>query len=234
MKKIVLVAYLLLSVTLAVGQSQKNSVVLIQTSMGNIKVMLYNETPEHRDNFLKLVNGNFYDGLLFHRVINNFMIQGGDPESKNAGKDTHLGMGGTDYTLPAEIVFPKYYHKRGALAAARQGDAVNPDRKSNGSQFYLVEGKTYSDSELDAMEQRVSRNISSQEPFHYNNEQRLTYKTVGGTPHLDGQYTVFGEIIEGFDVLQKISDVKTNEADRPEEDVKIITMKILRKVRNNR
>lgn len=231
MRKIVFIFALLFSMTLAAAKPEKNSVVLIQTTMGDIKVMLYNDTPIHRDNFLKLVNEGYYDGLLFHRVINNFMIQGGDPESKNAEKGQRLGMGGPDYTLPAEIVFPKYCHKRGALAAARIGDAANPERESNGSQFYIVEGKTYTDDELKTMEQRVAQNVSSQEPFHYSYEQRLIYKTVGGTPHLDGQYTVFGEIIEGFDVLQKISDVKTDDADRPEEDVKIITMKILKSIK---
>ena len=157
------------------------------------------------------------------------MIQAGDPESKTADSLAQLGAGGLGYTVPAEIEFPKFYHKRGALAAARQGDMVNPERKSSSCQFYIVQGKTFTDAELDQMEKRLQFQLRMKEPFKYTDEQRLTYKTFGGTPHLDGQYTVFGEVVEGFDVLQKISEVETGRADRPKEDIKILKVKVCRK-----
>ena len=211
---------MIVSLTVGAQSSKKNTMVEIKTSLGDIKVMLYAETPQHRDNFIKLVNEGFYEGTLFHRVIKEFMIQAGDPESKGAGLDKQLGAGGPGYTIPAEILCPQFYHKRGALAAARQGDQVNPERKSSGSQFYIVEGKTFSDQELDAIERRVGMSMRSAEPFKYTDEQRLIYKTVGGTPHLNGQYTVFGEVVEGFDVLQKTADAKTQRGDRTIADIK--------------
>ncbi len=164
--------------------------VRIHTNVGDIIVRLYNETPIHRDNFVKLVNEGYYDGTLFHRVIKNFMIQGGDPNSKGAPAGVHLGAGGPDYTLEAEIR-DSIFHKRGALAAARQGDATNPERRSSGSQFYIVWGRT-------------SR----------------------GTPHLDGGYTVFGEVEEGLDVVEKIQAMPTAPDDRPLEDV-VLQMTVL-------
>ncbi|MBO4541749.1 MAG: peptidylprolyl isomerase [Bacteroidales bacterium] len=170
---------------------QKETLVLISTSMGDIKVKLYNETPLHRDNFIKLVKEGYYNGLLFHRVINNFMIQGGDPDSKNAPSGQMLGNGGPDYTIPAEII-PELKHVKGSLAAARMGDQVNPKRESSGSQFYIVQNDN-------------------------------------GTPHLDGAYTIFGQTIEGMDVIDKIAQVKTDRFNRPIEDVKIISMKIVKK-----
>ncbi|MDR2407110.1 MAG: peptidylprolyl isomerase [Bacteroidales bacterium] len=166
------------------------TIVLLKTTMGNMKIKLYNETPLHRDNFIKLVNEKYYDGLLFHRVINNFMIQGGDPNSRNAPAGQQLGMGGPGYTIPAEIL-PQFKHKKGAVAAARMGDQVNPKKESSGSQFYIV----------------------------HNND---------GTPHLDGAYTVFGEVIKGMDVIDKIANVQTGTADRPTVDVKIISASIVK------
>jgi cyclophilin family peptidyl-prolyl cis-trans isomerase len=199
-----------------VAQTEKK--VLIKTNYGNITIKLYNETPIHRDNFLKLVKEKYYDGILFHRVINQFMIQAGDPNSRNALPDAQLGSGGPGYTLPAEIS-PKYFHKYGVLSAARIGDNVNPQRRSSGSQFYIVQGKTYTIQELTALESRLNTK--------WTEEQINAYTTIGGTPHLDAQYTVFGEVIEGFDVLNKIAGVKTGVGDRPIEDVKILEMTIL-------
>ena len=235
MKKIVLsllICFVAVGVIAAKPQrikKQKQKMVKIETTLGTIKVKLYDETPLHRDNFLKLVEDEFYEGVLFHRVIKDFMIQAGDPESKTADSLVHLGAGGLGYTVPAEIVFPQLYHKRGVLAAARQGDMVNPERKSSSCQFYIVQGKTFTDEELDQMEMRLTYQLRLKEPFKYTEEQRIAYKTFGGTPHLDGQYTVFGEVVEGFDVLQKISEAKIGQADRPKEDIRIIKMKVVKK-----
>ncbi len=197
---------------------KKDTKVLIKTSKGDMTAILYAGTPYHSANFIKLVKNNFYNGLLFHRVIENFMIQGGDPESKNATPGQHLGSGGPGYTVPAEIT-PRYFHKKGALSAARTGDQMNPTRRSSGSQFYIVTGKVYSGAELDKLAQ-MNKTV-------FTDEQRKAYTTVGGTPFLDGQYTVFGEIIEGIDVAVAISKVKKDRSDRPEADVKIISMKII-------
>ena len=207
----------------------KPKMVKIETTLGIIKVRLYDETPLHRDNFLKLVEESFYHDLLFHRVIKDFMIQAGDPESRTADSTVRLGSGGLGYTIPAEIKFPEFYHKRGALAAARLGDVVNPERASSACQFYLVQGKCYTDQELDDVEHRLNMVLRSATPFKYSEAQRRQYKTFGGTPHLDGQYTVFGEIIEGFDVLDKISAVEVGKGDRPKEDVKILSMKVVKR-----
>jgi cyclophilin family peptidyl-prolyl cis-trans isomerase len=235
MKKIVL---LILICFVAVGmiaakpqrvKKQRQKMVKIETTLGTIKVKLYDETPLHRDNFLKLVKDEFYEGVLFHRVIKDFMIQAGDPESKTADSTARLGAGGLGYTVPAEIDFPKFYHKRGALAAARQGDMVNPEKKSSSCQFYIVQGQTFTDEQLNQMEMRLTYQLRMKEPFKYTEEQRTVYKTFGGTPHLDGQYTVFGEVIEGFDVLQKISEVKTSRGDRPVEDIRILKVKLCKK-----
>lgn len=246
------------------------TLVKIETSAGDIKVKLYNETPKHRDNFIKLVKEGTYEGTLFHRVIKDFMIQAGDPESKNAPKGKMLGAGDVGYTVPAEFVYPKFFHKKGALSAARQGDAVNPKKESSGCQFYIVTGKVYNDSTLLQMERQMNENkvsvffnelakkhmkeiykmrkandedglydlqekliaqaqeLAAKEPeFRFTPEQVEAYTTVGGTPHLDGEYTVFGEVVEGMDVVDKIQQVKTDRSDRPEEDVKIIKATIL-------
>ena len=227
-KAILFICVTMIALTVGAQKPGKNMIVKIETSLGDIKVMLYNETPQHRDNFIKLINESFYEGTLFHRVIKEFMIQAGDPESKNAPAGKQLGAGGPGYTVPAEIVFPQFYHKRGALAAARQGDQVNPERNSSGSQFYIVEGKTFTDNELDMIEQRLTMMLQMRTPFKFTDQQRLEYKTVGGTPFLDGQYTVFGEVIEGFDVLKKIAAVETRPGDRPVEDVKILKVKVIK------
>lgn len=184
--------------------------VLIQTDYGNMKVMLYNSTPKHRDNFIKLVKDGFYNDLLFHRVIQNFMIQGGDPDSRNAAPGAPLGMGGPGYEIDPEIGAP---HLKGALSAARKGDAMNPQRRSSGSQFYIVQGKPITDEELNATE--------LQKGIRYNPEQRRLYKEIGGSPFLDAEYTVFGEVVEGLDVIDKIAAVPTAPGDRPTQDVKM-------------
>lgn len=194
----------------------KERTALISTQYGDIKVKLYNETPQHRDNFVKLVEQGFYDGTLFHRIIKEFMIQGGDPNSKNAQPGAMLGNGGPGYTIPAEIL-PGLIHKKGALSAARLGDQMNPKRESSGSQFYVVQGKKWTDDEL---------NMFAQRGLKLTPEQREIYKTIGGTPHLDGAYTVFGEVVEGLDVLDKIAATPTGQVDRPIEDIKM-TVKML-------
>ncbi|MBR1964233.1 MAG: peptidylprolyl isomerase [Muribaculaceae bacterium] len=247
-----------------------SAMVDIKTSLGDIRILLYGETPKHRDNFIKLVESDFYNGTLFHRVINKFMIQAGDPDSKGAAPGKMLGAGGPGYQIDAEIVYPKYFHKRGALAAARQGDQVNPERKSSGSQFYIVTGDVVNDSAIKQMEQHLNMQQQQQifnqlvmkhrdqimvmqqnqdnaglqalqqqliketeaeaakNPLKLTPEQIEAYTSVGGTPHLDNQYTVFGEIVSGMDVVAKIEKVKTDQADRPTEDVKIISMEIVK------
>lgn len=192
---------------------------LIETSKGNMKCILYEQTPMHADNFIKLVNNRIYNGVLFHRVIKDFMIQTGDPDSKKAPKGTLLGTGGVGYTVPAEF-HPDLYHKNGAIAAARQGDQTNPNRESNGSQFYIVQGEVFTDEYLDQMENSCAH-------IKFTAEQRMVYKAVGGTPHLDYAYTVFGEVIEGFEVIDIIAAEPVDERDRPLDDVKIIKITVL-------
>ena len=248
----------------------KMTKVKLETSLGDIVVELYNETPQHRDNFVKLVKEGYYDGVLFHRVIKDFMIQTGDGNSKTAGPDAMLGDGDPGYTIEAEFVYPKYFHKRGALAAARTADQVNPERRSSGSQFYIVTGKIYSSDELKMMTQRMAdmrkqdifRRLlnenrtrveelqktqdmaalqelqneliqkteaeAAENPFTLTDEQIDAYTSVGGTPHLDGQYTVFGEVIEGMDVVDKIQNTTTGRADRPTVDIKIVKATIVK------
>lgn len=200
--------------------SKKETKVEITTNYGSIKIKLYNETPQHRDNFIKLVKQGFYDSTLFHRVISNFMIQGGDPDSKDAQKGELLGEGDVGYTLPAEFN-SNYIHKKGALAAARQGDNVNPNKRSSGCQFYIVQGRKYSKDEVD----NIIKN--KKDRVNYTEDQYKIYETIGGTPHLDMDYTVFGEVIEGLDVIDKIAAVKKDRRDRPVEDVKM-TIKIIK------
>ncbi len=190
--------------------------VQVRTTAGTMVVALYNETSVHRDNFLKLVRERAYDSLLFHRVIPGFMVQGGDPESRLATPGAPLGSGGPGYTLPAEVV-PGLIHRRGALAAARQSDEVNPDRRSSGSQFYIVHGRTYASDELD---QVAARNARYGAPVNYTEEQRRAYATEGGAPHLDGSYTVFGEVVEGFEVLDAIANAPCDGRDRPLADIR--------------
>ena len=232
--------------------------VKIETTLGDIIVRLYDETPIHRDNFVKLVKEGYYDGTLFHRVIKDFMIQGGDPDSKGAPAGKMLGVGGPDYTLESEIK-DNLYHKRGALAAARQGDEVNPERRSSGSQFYIVWGQVYKENQLnqlgkqirmqkvqdafndlakarreEIMQMRRERNRAGLQELQdqliaeaenkvgkqgLTDEQMQLYSTVGGTPHLDGQYTVFGEVEEGLNVVEQIQNTATGRADRPTNDI---------------
>ena len=224
MKKTIIL--LLMLAFTALGKAQSNEV-LFETTEGNIRVMLYDDTPIHRDNFLKLVNEQFYDSLLFHRVIKSFMIQGGDPTSKTAEPGTTLGTGELDYTLEPEFRTPKHYHRRGALAMAREGDRVNPERRSSGCQFYIVWGKTYSTKDLEAIQQRVKEATNGAADI--TPEMFWTYRKVGGTPHLDGQYTVFGEITEGLDVVERIQKVFTDTYDRPVDDVRILHATVIKK-----
>lgn len=200
--------------------------VLIETGEGNIRIALYNETPAHRDNFIKLVGQGFYDGLIFHRVINRFMIQTGDSASRNAQPGQLLGNSDEGYTIPAEIRFPTLYHKRGAVAAARESDNKNPDRASSASQFYIVYGRRFNDEMLDKTQQSLDN--STQGTVKLTEDLREAYKKKGGTPHLDGQYTVFGEVVEGLDVVEKIQWADTDENDRPKEDIKIIRATVVK------
>lgn len=250
--------------------------VLIHTNIGDIKVKLYDETPLHRDNFIKLVRKGFYDDILFHRVIKNFMIQTGDPESKNADRTKMLGVGGPGYTIPAEISM-KHVHKKGALAAARLGSEMNPSKASSGSQFYIVVGQALTEEILNQNEHQIleakrgelinsylakpenknmmptldsCRNKGDKEGFdkivqkittdldsdfkkldsiRYTAKQRAEYIEKGGAPHLDNDYTIFGEVIEGLDIVDKISLVTTDSNDRPLEDIKILSITILKK-----
>lgn len=266
---------LLFFVTISTAFSQKsNRIILIETNYGNMKIKLYNETPLHRDNFIRLIHKHYFDNLLFHRVIKNFMIQGGDPDSKNAPKGKLLGNGGPGYTIPAEFN-PKLFHKKGVIAAAREGDNVNPEKRSSGSQFYIVEGQVFTNDQLNMMEKKLNRRRQHEFIAKYINkkenqalrnkldslqknkqnekiqillqkienktqtefdkkhkltftpEQRKAYTTIGGTPHLDGSYTVFGEVISGIDVIDKIAAVKTDKHDRPLKDV-VMKIKIIK------
>lgn len=220
------VAFILLfSVFVTAQKPQKNSLVLISTVYGDIKLSLYNETPKHRDNFLKLVKSGIYDSTLFHRIIKDFMIQGGDPDSKNAASGVALGEGGLGYTIPAEFM-PTFIHKKGVLAAAREGDAVNPEKASSSCQFYIVQGRKFTRAEIDKM--LKGKNARRDTKIEYTEEQYKTYETIGGTPHLDMDYTVFGEVIEGLEVLDKIAAVEKDKRDRPLVDIKM-TIKIVKK-----
>ena len=250
--------------TTKMAQPTDNKTVKVEvsTTMGNFTVLLYGDTPEHRDNFVKLVKDHTYDSTLFHRVINEFMVQAGDPESKTAKPGQRLGAGELGYTLPAEIVFPKHYHKRGALAAARQGDQVNPERRSSSSQFYVVTGRKLEKPQLKQMQMQQtfyalaeqhkaeirdlqqkrdtaalmklqnqliadSEKAIAEGKSPMSNEMVDVYANVGGAPHLDGQYTVFGEVIAGMDTIDKIEKAETDAADRPKEDIRILSMKIV-------
>ena len=210
----------LFSLCISVFAQEKEIQVQINTDKGKITVKLYNETPLHRDNFIKLVKANQYDGLLFHRVIRQFMIQAGDINSKDAPADQKLGDGDLGYTIPAEIVYPQYFHQNGQLCAARTEDELNPEKASSASQFYIVTGKFYTENELNKME--LERNIK------FTPEQRQAYMNQGGAPHLDGEYTVFGEVVKGNKVIDKIQFVPTDLNDRPIKNIKIKSMKIIK------
>ena len=249
-------------------ENEKRTLVKLETTMGNITVALYNETPKHRDNFIKLVKEGVYDSTLFHRVIKQFMIQAGDPDSKNASDTAMLGSGDVGYTLPAEFN-PKFFHKKGVLAAARQGDDVNPEKASSGCQFYIVTGRKFTEPQLLGMENKINEQheealfdslarqhmkeiykmrkagdnagllelqdtleaqarelTDKEEKFRFTPEQIKAYSTVGGAPHLDGSYTVFGEVTEGMEVVENIEIAKTNRADRPVENIRILKASI--------
>lgn len=245
--------------------------VLMHTSMGDIQLKLYNETPKHRDNFIQLVKDGTYNGLLFHRVIKDFMIQGGDVTSKDAPMNKSLGAGDLGYTVPAEFNYPKYFHKKGALCAARTGDEVNPERASSASQFYIVTGKKYSEAESNQMEKQLENRLKQSifarlqaenkpkimEYYRSGNKEELAilrdtligkteleaekrkdetklpkelreiYKTEGGVPFLDNQYTVYGEVVKGIEVVEAIQNVKTNKQDRPTENVVITSVELI-------
>lgn len=249
-------------------ENEKRTLVKLETTMGNITVALYNETPKHRDNFIKLVKEGVYDSTLFHRVIKQFMIQAGDPDSKNASDTAMLGSGDVGYTIPAEFN-PKFFHKKGVLAAARQGDDVNPEKASSGCQFYIVTGRKFTEPQLLGMENKINEQreealfdslarqhmkeiykmrkagdnagllelqdtleaqarelADKEEKFRFIPEQIKAYSTVGGAPHLDGSYTVFGEVTEGMEVVENIEIAKTNRADRPVENIRILKASI--------
>lgn len=249
-------------------ENEKRTLVKLETTMGNITVALYNETPKHRDNFIKLVKEGIYDSTLFHRVIKQFMIQAGDPDSKNASDTAMLGSGDVGYTIPAEFN-PKFFHKKGVLAAARQGDDVNPEKASSGCQFYIVTGRKFTEPQLLGMENKINEQheealfdslarqhmkeiykmrkagdnagllelqdtleaqarelADKEEKFRFTPEQIKAYSTVGGAPHLDGSYTVFGEVTEGMEVVENIEIAKTNRADRPVENIRILKASI--------
>ena len=249
-------------------ENEKRTLVKLETTMGNITVALYNETPKHRDNFIKLVKEGVYDSTLFHRVIKQFMIQAGDPDSKNASDTAMLGSGDVGYTIPAEVN-PKFFHKKGVLAAARQGDDVNPEKASSGCQFYIVTGRKFTEPQLLGMENKINEQheealfdslarqhmkeiykmrkagdnagllelqdtleaqarelADKEEKFRFTPEQIKAYSTVGGAPHLDGSYTVFGEVTEGMEVVENIEIAKTNRADRPVENIRILKASI--------
>ncbi|MBK8701554.1 MAG: peptidylprolyl isomerase [Saprospiraceae bacterium] len=191
----------------------------METTMGSLTIKLHDSTPQHRDNFIKLAETAYFDDMLFHRVINGFMIQGGDPDSKNARKGQRLGSGGPGYTIPAEFV-DGLIHIKGALSAARQGDQVNPEKKSSGSQFYIVQGKPLTAGQLEQME--------IQKKYRYTQEQKDILTQQGGTPFLDRDYTVFGQVVKGLDIIDKIAMVQTDGADRPVEDVKIIKVRVIK------
>ena len=249
-------------------ENEKLTLVKLETTMGNITVALYNETPKHRDNFIKLVKEGVYDSTLFHRVIKQFMIQAGDPDSKNASDTAMLGSGDVGYTIPAEFN-PKFFHKKGVLAAARQGDDVNPEKASSGCQFYIVTGRKFTEPQLLGMENKINEQreealfdslarqhmkeiykmrkagdnagllelqdtleaqarelADKEEKFRFTPEQIKAYSTIGGAPHLDGSYTVFGEVTEGMEVVDNIEIAKTNRADLPVENIRILKASI--------
>lgn len=200
--------------------------VMLETTMGNIRLVLYNETPQHSNNFKKLVEKGFYNGILFHRVINKFMIQAGDSTSRNAAPGALLGDVTEPYTIPAEIHYPTLLHKRGALCMAREGDDVNPERVSSAYQFYIVYGKRFDDAMLDKVQQRLDKTTQGQ--VKLTEEAREIYKRIGGTPHLDGQYTVFGEVIDGIDTVRDIQWADTDSNDRPVTDVRILKAYVIK------
>ena len=271
-KTTILFTLILCCITACTGNQKKNNnmandnatLVKIETTMGDITVKLYDETPKHKENFIKLVKEGVYDSTLFHRVIKNFMIQAGDPTSKTASATDTLGSGDVGYTIPAEFN-PKFFHKRGVLAAARQGDDVNPNKESSGCQFYIVTGRKFSEAQMinmenqmnearldtvfqalarkhmkeiykmrkandmeglmelqDSLENQDRKEVAKEPALKFTPEQIKAYTTVGGAPHLDGSYTVFGEVVDGMNVVAEIETAKTNRQDRPTQDIRIL------------
>ena len=271
-KTTILFTLILCCITACTGNQKKNNnmandnatLVKIETTMGDITVKLYDETPKHKENFIKLVKEGVYDSTLFHRVIKNFMIQAGDPTSKTASATDTLGSGDVGYTIPAEFN-PKFFHKRGVLAAARQGDDVNPNKESSGCQFYIVTGRKFSEAQMinmenqmnearldtvfqalarkhmkeiykmrkandmeglmelqDSLENQARKDVAKEPALKFTPEQIKAYTTVGGAPHLDGNYTVFGEVVDGMNVVAEIETAKTNRQDRPTQDIRIL------------
>lgn len=271
-KTTILFTLILCCITACTGNQKKNNnmandnatLVKIETTMGDITVKLYDETPKHKENFIKLVKEGVYDSTLFHRIIKNFMIQAGDPTSKTASATDTLGSGDVGYTIPAEFN-PKFFHKRGVLAAARQGDDVNPNKESSGCQFYIVTGRKFSEAQMinmenqmnearldtvfqalarkhmkeiykmrkvndmeglmelqDSLENQARKEVAKEPALKFTPEQIKAYTTVGGAPHLDGSYTVFGEVVDGMNVVAEIETAKTNRQDRPTQDIRIL------------
>ena len=271
-KTTILFTLILCCITACTGNQKKNNnmandnatLVKIETTMGDITVKLYDETPKHKENFIKLVKEGVYDSTLFHRVIKNFMIQAGDPTSKTASATDTLGSGDVGYTIPAEFN-PKFFHKRGVLAAARQGDDVNPNKESSGCQFYILTGRKFSEAQMinmenqmnearldtvfqalarkhmkeiykmrkandmeglmelqDSLENQARKEVAKEPALKFTPEQIKAYTTVGGAPHLDGNYTVFGEVVDGMNVVAEIETAKTNRQDRPTQDIRIL------------
>jgi peptidyl-prolyl cis-trans isomerase B (cyclophilin B) len=218
-KTIVLLVMLVLTTCCALAQTSTTEV-LFETTAGNIRIALFDETPQHRDNFLNNVKEHVYDSLLFHRVIKNFMVQCGDLNSKHAKPGQQLGYGDYNYTVEAEFRLPKLYHRRGMVAMAREGDRVNPERRSSACQFYIVWGQVCSDARLEKVQERLD--AATQGQVKLTPEMIEVYKTIGGTPHLDGQYTVFGEVVEGLDVVDRIQQQAVDENDRPLEDIRVL------------
>ena len=216
---------LLLLVSTSSAMAQERAEVLLETTEGNIRIALYNETPQHRDNFLKLVKMHVYDSLLFHRVIKDFMIQGGDLNSKYAKPGQPLGTGELDYTIEPEFRLPQLFHRRGVVAAAREPDEVNPEMRSGACQFYIVWGKQLNDAAISRVQQRLDTLTKGQ--VKLTPEMIEVYKTQGGTPHLDGQYTVFGEVLQGLDVVDKIQQLATDKRHRPLTDVRILRASVV-------
>ena len=265
-KRLSFLSVLFLIISCNAPGGNENTIVTVKTTLGDIRIKLYDGTPLHRDNFIRLINTGFYEGVSFHRIIKNFMVQAGDPATKS-GSVLHLPDSIKTYTIPAEFN-NQYFHKKGALAAARQGNDVNPEMRSSGTQFYIVQGVVQSDDDLNQVEQRINSNIkqtlfkklikettdsvrstgkslndaeiqeiasvkmfeylSINKDFKFSDEQRNTYKTIGGTPRLDGSYTVFGEVTEGLDIIDKMANVPTDGNDKPVNDIKIIKIKIIR------
>lgn len=220
---------LLLFLSVSAEAKTRRAEVLLVTTEGNIRLQLYNETPLHRDQFLRNVKQHVYDGVLFHRVINQFMIQSGDPLSKDAAPGVMLGDGNETKAdwVEAEFRIPEFFHRRGVLAAAREGDEVNPEKKSSSTQFYIVTGRTFEDAQLERMLQTIKARTGTAPTMTA--EMREAYKTIGGTPHLDGTYTVYGEVVEGMDVVDKIQVAETDRNDRPLNDIRILKAQLVKK-----